>query len=54
MPVQLKDKVLDLKKEIDSEYCKKNGIYILKGVEYNFDRGMTFIENYREYDNIID
>lgn len=36
-----------------SEYCKDN-IFIIKGVDYSFERGFTFIKDYKDCDNFIE
>lgn len=46
-----KDKLL--KPIEDSEYCKRHSIMIVKGVNYNFAKGMEFIKDYKDYDNFI-
>lgn len=51
---QLDKKTQTLLKDVfNSDYCKKNNIKILKGVEYSFEKGLTFIKDYKDYDNFI-
>ena len=46
-------KVRNLLIDIDSDYAKRKGIYILKGVEYDSEFGLRFLENFKNNDNII-
>jgi CRISPR-associated endonuclease/helicase Cas3 len=54
MGIQIKgkDRLLCLK-EIESEYCQQYNIKLLKGVEYDFDKGIRFIEGYKDESNFI-
>jgi len=54
MPVQLYRKKQGLLREFcNSKFCKNNRIYLLKGVDYSFEKGLTFKKNYTDYDNFI-
>jgi len=54
MPVSLYENKKNLLKEFyNSEFCKNNNLYILKGVEYSFKNGMIFLKEYKDYENLI-
>jgi len=47
------NKIKNLLKTLDSNYAKKKGIFILKGVEYDNINGLKFLKEYKDLDNII-
>ena len=45
---------MKLLKQINgSEYCKKRSIMLLQGVAYGFDKGVEFLDDFKNYDNFI-
>ncbi len=54
MPIQFFQNKNELLKEFyGSQFCRKNKIHLLKGVDYSFENGLTFQKNYIDCDNLM-
>ncbi len=54
MGIQLRNKDrLNCLEDIDSEYCRQYNIKLLKGVKYDFDKGIQFVEYKKDDSNFI-
>lgn len=52
-PVQLFQNKHDLLRELPSKFCRNQNIFILKGVDYSYQTGLSFKPDYKDYDNFI-
>lgn len=43
----------ELLREIPSDFCREHHIFLLKGVEYTYEKGLVFLKDYKDFDNFI-